>query len=238
MIKRISSLLPFLISFVVVCCEQASVTIPDYFVETVPPKAGSDEWFPLNYSQNEFGVKLVNNTLDIQKVKEVNRTELKIANGTLVGINRGEWGGQLTFKPFDTTQKSIEIKRGNIKFVFSFQNKIFFLEGLAHLSISEGALYELDILDSKFAFQKILDFEDAPEALTVYQDELLIATHENFYVVKDFKKELFFKKMFWSSLYPNSIAAIDEKDIFLGMRSGIVKLDLTTKTVKFYKYKG
>jgi len=53
--------------------------------------------------------------------------------------------------------------------------------------------------------------------------------------VQDFKKELFFKETFSTSLYPNSIAVLDGKNVFLGIRSGIVKLDLTTKTLTFYK---
>ncbi len=39
--------------------------------------------------------------------------------------------------------KEIEIKEGNIKFVFDFNGKIYFIEGLAHLSYSEGAIFEL-----------------------------------------------------------------------------------------------
>lgn len=232
---RIFLSLVFLQSLVLTSCGQTTITIPKEFVETVPPKVGSENWYPLNYSQNEFGVKIIDNKLDIKKVREVNKCELKIFGGTLIGINRGEWGGQLTFKPTDTTKKTIDIKRGNIKFVFTYKDKIYFIEGLAHLSISEGALYQLDTTNNNFKFTKLLDFDDAPEAFTIYKDKFLIATHENFYIVQDFKKELIFKETFWSSLYPNSIAALDDKNIFIGIRSGIVKLDLTEKTLKFYK---
>ena len=100
---------------------------------------------------------------------------------------------------------------------------------------SGGALFELDTTDNKFTYRKLVDFDDAPEAFTIYEDKFLIATHERFYIVKDFKKELIFEDTFWSSLYPNSIAVLDDKNVFIGMRSGIVKLDLTTKTLKFYK---
>jgi hypothetical protein len=171
----------------------------------------------------------------IKKVGEINRCELKIIDGTLVGENNGEWGGQLTFKPKDTTKKALEIKRGNIKFIFSFKNKVYFIEGLAHMSYSEGAIFELNTTNNNFTFTKLIDFDDAPEAFTIYKDKFLIATHKNFYIVEDFKKELVFKEVFWNSLYPNSIAVIDDKNVFLGIRSGIVKLDLTTKTFKFYK---
>jgi hypothetical protein len=233
--KRIFLALTFLTLFALTSCGQTTVNIPKEFVETVPPKAGSNEWYALNYSNNEFGVDIIDGKLDIKKVNEVNKCELKIAGGTLIGINNGEWGGQLTFKPTDTTKKITDIKRGNIKFVFSYKDKIYFIEGLAHLSISEGALYQLDTTNNNFKFTKLLDFDDAPEAFTIYKDKFLIATHENFYIVQDFKKELIFKETFWSSLYPTSIAALDDKNIFIGIRSGIVKLDLIEKTLKFYK---
>ena len=228
-------LLVILNLFILSCCAQTEVIIPKEFIETVPPKAGSNEWYPLNNSRNEFGVKIIDEKLEIQKVNEVNECELNISNGKLVGINRGEWGGKLTFVPADTTKNSMEIKGGNIKFIFTFKDKIYFIEGLAHMGYSGGAMYELYTKNNKFTYNKLVDFDDAPEAYTIYQDKLLIATHEYFYIVKDFQKELIFQNTFWSSLYPNSIAVFNDKNVFIGIRSGIVKLDLITKTLKFYK---
>jgi hypothetical protein len=236
--KRILLLLTILQVFFTTSRGQTTATIPIEFVETVPPKVWSDEWYPLNNSHNEFGVRVVDDKLNIEKIREIDKCELKITGGTLVGINRGEFGGQLTFKPTDTTKKAIDIKRGNIKFIFNFQNKVYFIEGLAHMGYSGGAIFELNTTNNNFTFTELVDFDDAPEAFTIYKDKFLIATHENFYIVQDFKKELIFKETFWSGLYPNSIAAFDDENVFVGLRSGIVKLDLTTRTMKFYKYKG
>ena len=233
--KMIFFTLAILTLFNLTSCGHSQVIIPKEFVETVPPKVGSNEWYSLNYSSNEFGVKIIDRKLEIKKINEVNECELSISNGKLIGVNRGEWGGKLTFVPADTTKNSMEIKGGNIKFIFTFKDKIYFIEGLAHMGYSGGAMYELYTKNNKFTYNKLVDFDDAPEAYTIYQDKLLIATHENFYIVKDFQKELIFQNTFWSSLYPNSIAVFDDKNVFIGIRSGIVKLDLTTKTLKFYK---
>ena len=227
----------FVLLFPQFSCNRASMTIPPSFIETQPPPYGSDNWHELNYSLNEFGVKIVNRALEINKVKESHECELIIPTGKLVGINRGEWGGKLTFIPIDASKEPVDIKNGNVKFLFQFKDKIYFIEGLAHLSYSGGAIYNLKIIDSVFTYEKVLDFDDSPEAFTIYNDMFLIATHSNFYVIKDFKKELIFKDTFWSSLYPNSIAAFDDKNVFLGIRSGIVKLDLTTKSLIYYKFK-
>ena len=236
--KRIFIAFTLLTHFSIKGFEQTNITIAENFIKTIPPKVWSDKWYPLNHSHNEFGVSVANSKLDIKKVKEVNKCELKMTGGTLIGLNRGEWGGQLTFKPDDTTKKTVDIKRGNIKFIFNFKDKIYFIEGLAHMDYSGGAIFQLNTANNSFTFTKLVDFNDAPEAFTIYNDKFLIATDENFYIVNDFKKELVFKETFWSSLYPNSIAVLDYKNVFLGMRSGIVKLDLSTKTMKFYKYKG
>jgi hypothetical protein len=234
-IKPTFFILTLLTVFSMTSCGQTKVFIPKEFVETVPPKAGSSEWYPLNLSRNEFAVKIIDGKLEIKKVDEVNECELNISNGKLVGVNRGEWGGTLTFVPTDTTKSKVEIKRGNIKFIFAYKDNVYFIEGLAHMGYSGGAIFKLDTTDNKFTYNQLVDFDDAPEAFTIYQDKFLIATHKGFYVVKDFKKELIFQDTFWSSLYPNSIAVLDDKNVFIGMRSGIVKLDLTTKTLKFYK---
>ncbi|QZK91723.1 hypothetical protein K5V07_14905 [Flavobacterium sp. CHNK8] len=82
----------------------------------------------------------------------------------------------------------------------------------------------------------LLDFGDAPQAFTIYKDKFLVATYGSFFTIQNFKKELVFKKIFWNGLYPNSIAVADDKNVFVGIRSGIVKIDLKEKSFKFYKY--
>jgi hypothetical protein len=228
-------ILTFLTIFSLSSCGQNAIKIPSQFIETNPPKNGSND-YSLNHSPNEFGVKIKDGKLDIRKVNEINQTELKLPNGKLIGFNKGEWGGQLIFEPKDKGRRELEIKNGNIKFVFNFKNDIYFIEGLAHGSYSGGALFKLDTTHNKFIYSKILDFEDAPEAFTIYKEKLLIATHKNFYELNDFKLDLVFEDAFWNGLYPNSIAVVDDQNVFLGIRSGIVKLDLTSKTMKFYKY--
>jgi hypothetical protein len=103
------------------------------------------------------------------------------------------------------------------------------------MGISEGALFELHIDERPFTYTKLIDFEDAPEALAVYKDQLLVASFRNFYVVQNFKKESIVEDAFWSGLYPNSIAVFDDENVFIGIRGGIVKLDLINRTLKFYK---
>jgi hypothetical protein len=236
--RKSTIILILLLTFCLTGCGQTNISIPKKFVETTPPKVGSSKWLTLNHSKNEFGVKNKNGQLEIKKVKENNRCDFQLPQGTLTAIDNGEFGGDLTYYPSDETKKPVRIAGGNIKFIFDYKNKIYFIGGIAHGTYSGGALYELDTTAGQFKYQKKLDFEDAPEAFTIFDDKFLVATHENFYIIKKFQKELIFKDTFWSTLYPNSIAAFDDANIFIGMRGGIVKIDLTKKSFKFFKNSG
>lgn len=211
--------------------------IPKNFVETQQPIANSSAKRELNYSEYEFDVKLLNNKLEVSKAESNNKSVLKLSNGTLIGSNHGEWGGKLIFIPDDKNQSEIVIKEGNLKFVFLFQNKIYFIEGLAHGSFNSGDLYQLNYSENKFAYKSLIHFEDSPEAFSIYKNKIYIVGYQNFYRIDNFKKEVLFKNAFWSDLYPSSIAIIDEKNVYLGIRSGIVKLNLQQRHITFYKYK-
>lgn len=210
------------------------------FIETSPPLESSNQKQSLNWSKHEFKVENKNGELIVTEKKR-NRLpiSLSILNGKLNGTGHGEWGGKLSFISNDTTKKEIQIKEGNIQSIFSLKNKIYFVEGLAHMGINEGALFKLKKKNDSFQYKKIINFEDAPEALWFSNNVIFIAGYENFYKIStlDFKKQLLFKNTFWSSLYPNSIAVFDEKNIYVGIRSGYVKLDLIDKKLKFFKYK-
>lgn len=221
--------------FSIMSYAQLRIKVPSGFIETKPPTPYGVPWHKLNASKREYRVRDFEGALEIRRTPEKNWCLLGIAGGSLKGVDHGEFGGSLTFRPDDNSIQPVVIKEGNVKFVFSYKNKIYFIEGLAHADYSGGALYELTRNGNNFSYTKLLDFEDAPEAFTIYEGQFLIVAHESFYIVKDLKVERLFKHAFWTGLYPNSIAAFDEENVFIGMRGGIVKLDLTEDKVVFYK---
>ncbi len=206
------------------------------FTETNLLESAKDNYYGLN-SAKGFCVNNKDGKLTITKATRSSHSELLLPSGKLMGYNGGEWGGHLIFKSFDTTKKEIEIEQLNVKFIFSFENKIFVISGLAHMRRSYGTLYQLDTLNDSFKIIHLISFEDSPEAYSLYKDTLLIASHKNFYIVHDFKKQIIIEGAMWDNLYPNSVAAFDDKHIYIGIRGGYVKLDLTTRKLTFYKYK-
>ncbi len=233
--KILINLSIFVFYFLISCANVNTVKIPENFSERNIPKSFSKDWYELNYSNDDYLVKNIKNNLVIEKTKYRNNSELIISNGKLFGSNGGEWGGELFFIPNNKELKKIKIKDGNIVDIFKFQNKIYFIEGLAHLSISEGALYELEINNNTFNFEKLIDFEDAPAAITTYKNKIYVASHQNFYEVENFQKKKIFGNEFWTSLYPNSIAIFNEENVFIGMRSGFARINLKNKKINFYR---
>ena len=127
---------------------------------------------------------------------------------------------------------------GNINSFFKFKDTLFFTNGLAHMGTNVGALTKVAISGKdKFIFTKALDLEGAPMTETMINDTLLFITYDGLLVVKDFNKLINLKKQFWASLYPNSVAYLDERNVFIGMRGCYAKIDLTDNSIKCFKLK-
>ena len=203
------------------------------------PIIASNNWFMLNHaSDNYFKTEIVNGNLQITITDFVDSVELKIPGGRLLGIDNGEFGGKLRFIPDKSNLKEKTIMFCNPRFIFSFAQTIYFIEGLAHGFSSDGGMYKLDTIDQQFTPRKVIEFGDAPEAMSLYDNKILIAAHNSFFVVDE---KLDTTKMFdnaiWRSLYPSSIAVKDMEHVYLGVRGGIFELNLSSRTFLFYLYK-
>ena len=236
--KKIKTIL-ILVFTVLSITMNAQIKMPTNFTEIKIPKVGSEAYKTLsremNFSTLEYKVKIINQKLEITKAENNSSSELIVKNGFLKGQDHGEWGGKLLFVPNNSSEKEIEIKKGNVKFIFEHNKKIYFIEGLAHLSFNEGALYEINQVDNQFFYTKILDFDNCPEAYTIFDNSIYIASYQNFYKIENLKSETILKNTFWQGMYPNSIAMYDQENIFLGIRGGLIKLNLKTKQLKLYQ---
>lgn len=208
-----------------------TIKIPDNFIEAKIPSVESTEWFKLSHSKDYYAVKNVNNELRIEQTKFKDKVEYLTKKGKLIGYDEGEFGGRLNYIPNSDPSKSIEIMFGNIVDIFEFNSKIYILQG----GYKGGAISELNIDKEKFNVKKLFIFDNSPLAAQVFEDKIYVVSFNGFYVVENNDWEKIFYNQFWWGLYPSSIAYFDDENIFLGIRGGIVKIDLTNRTVKFYQ---
>lgn len=128
------------------------------------------------------------------------------------------------------------IAYGNIKTLFSYRSELYYMEGLAHMGINSGAIYQIKIKGDSLSCSKVIDFDNAPDVITTYKNRLYVVTYSAFYIIDDWKKELVIKDAIWASLYPQSIAVKNKDEVYIGITSGYVKLNPTTKQTTFYQY--
>ncbi len=218
-----------------VCFGQNSIVVPKEFEEAVIPYYGFKEWTEANRSPYSFTVNKVDGKLAVTRTRYVTECKYFLSNGNLLGYDYGEFGGGLYFYNSDSC-RALLIKEGNIKAIFSYKNKLFFLDGISHMGYQRGGMYVIELSDTGFTYKLMVDLEDSPEAYIIAKDLIYIITSGNLLVIHNFQKLALFTNQFWSGLYPNSLALFDASNLFVGMRSGITKLDLVARKMTFYKY--
>ena len=208
---------------------------PASFHETPPPTVRSAAWSKLNYAPG-YAVKNVNGKLVVGKSTEQPSTQLQTADGTFLGRDHGEWGGQLLFQPKAKRSKPIAVKEGNIRLIFQANGQVYFIEGLAHGSENTGTLYQVTGEAPAFTWVKLADFDDAPEAFAVVGTDVYIAQFHGFTILRNLQKEVILERAFWSSLYPNSVAVFNNDEVCIGIRGGYVRLNTRTKALQFFQH--
>jgi hypothetical protein len=157
------------------------------------------------------------------------RSAVKVDDGYLVAFFAGEFGGHLHWFS-DDGQKRKLISGALICQFIKRGNKIYAIEGLAHLSSSRGSVVELKKTGDKWGVSTYRELPFAPYACQLdASNNMIIVTSGNLLSV-DMRGNMntLINDGFWSHLYPTSVV-IHNNVCYVGMRKGIFKFDLLTK---------
>lgn len=170
----------------------------------------------LPFGQKEVAKKL-NNQYSIRAVK-------KVQDGYIIGLNKGEFGGGLWFLSADGKSSYEIIPYRRIHQIFEFNNKLFVIEGLAHLGSNNGNLLELR-KEGNWQVSQTYKLPGAPRFIIEEKDNILIVTSEYLMSFNKYKKlnQVLKAPFYWGSLYPSSAIIVDN-DIYIAMRKGILKI--------------
>ncbi|MER3329081.1 MAG: hypothetical protein RIF34_05830 [Candidatus Kapaibacterium sp.] len=202
-----------------------------------PPIYKSEEWYSIKFSDDEYHVENKNNKLIVINAVRSNEVKLSLLDGKLIGIDEGEWGGQLNFLPADSTKLPFEVKNGNINHLFSYKEEIYLIDGLSHMGYDKGALYKLNLFKDTITYDLVEEFDSNPKAFTIYNEKYYIISNKYFIVIDNQKKDTIIDGSYWKELDPNSIAVFDDNNIFIGMKGAFAKVNKNDKTIKFYRKK-
>lgn len=148
----------------------------------------------------------------------------------MIGFNAGEWGGTLWWFS-DTGKESYKISDDQIVGFMVRGDALFAIEGLAHLSISEGKVIKIvkNEKSGKYESVSYLTLPEAPDAVVLYKDGsfLIVTTASLVKIPLDGKIEKLLENTFWRALYPNSVVVDSRGDFYIGMRQGVAKISLS-----------
>ncbi len=97
----------------------------------------------------------------------------------MVGFRRGEWGGSLYWFSKSGNQK-YEISSHQINQFIKRNNKIYGIEGLSHLGISEGRMVQIQKSNNKWKAREYLKFNAEPEGIATNSNgEFIVVTSKD-----------------------------------------------------------
>ena len=157
------------------------------------------------------------------------KNAVKVSDGWLLWVNHGEWGGRVEWFSPDGT-RHYKISNDQIVAYAKTPQGLFAVQGLAHMSIRQGTLLKLDQnAEGVWQAQTVLDLKDAPYALWADNGAFLVVTSRQLVRVSPSETPgkaaaALVPQGFWDYLYPNSLVAAPNGDLFIGMRGGVARL--------------
>lgn len=159
-----------------------------------------------------------------------------VDDGWLVGFNQGEFGAALYWFSTDGKQ-SYKISSHQVVDFFSRPDGIHAIEGLAHLSASEGSVIRIarPKAGSRWQASSVAPLPFAPYAVSAPRDGAALITLSDSLVSfgADRKIQTLLANAPWGALFPSSsVLSPDGQKLYIGMRQFVGEFDLTTKKLR------
>ncbi|WP_090178782.1 MULTISPECIES: hypothetical protein [unclassified Duganella] len=198
-------------------------------VESNIPTGGA--WLAANHNLVDYVVAKNAGQLTIKEEKNLHRpqeTKITFNGKSLIGTNKGEWGGNLSVVDSDGTAHLLI--RDNIVQLIQEKDELFVFTGLAHLASARGAIYKVTGNKEDVNAEKVTLLPGAPEAVAIERNDreyfaFLIVTDNGLisFSPKFLEMKVLAIDQFWHGLYPNSAYLLDNQ-LVIGMRSGVAVL--------------
>ncbi len=204
---------------------KANISNQDWFIKKVNDsiKICIDNFKPAKLDSTKIIASPKNKT-DVAKLLREARITKKVHDGLMIGINNGEFGGALWFLS-SNGKELYQVKSFiNVQDIFNFNGNLYVTHGLAHLGLNYGSISKLK-KEKKWKISKSFTLRAKPIIVLHEKKSLLILTTKGLVNFdKNEKLTTILQAPFaWGMLYPSSVI-IENKDIFIAMRKGILKI--------------
>ncbi|MDD2402319.1 MAG: hypothetical protein PHI90_09495 [Clostridia bacterium] len=209
------------------------------WVEINPPN-DYNEWDKLEERFDHWNVKNNDgiwvskyNAQAIQNVDGCNFGKLTVQDGFLLNINTLEWGGALYFYPDGDRTKKYKIIDGYIWDTYKMNDKVFALATYPFKIPANGKILEIEKKFGKWKAKEITDIGDIPGHYTfIDKNTMILVTYSKLLKLNNNKiVEIIVDDAFWHGLCPSTVA-YENGFVYIGIRAGIAKVNMTNKEVK------
>ncbi|MEO7996802.1 MAG: hypothetical protein ABI852_05125 [Gemmatimonadaceae bacterium] len=206
----------------------AAVFDADAWRVVTAPKADSDSAQCINRAPNSWMVALSPHSDSVRIVPADSPRyahALRVAGGTLTSVSRGEFGGEIAFKPDNSP--SVRISGLNLLEFLPTRKEIYGLAAWPTLGGDEGQLVRFEREPSGgWKIVSLLELGREAVAYTVLpNDTILVVTYDGAMLVHPptFHRDLH-RNTLWSMTIPTSVVRDKTGVIFIGMRMGVARL--------------
>lgn len=160
----------------------------------------------------------------------------RVDDGWLISFNQGEFGAALYWFSRDGN-RNYKVSDHQVVDFCSLPDGLHAIEGLAHLSMSQGSIIRIARPQPNAPWQAttVLKLPFAPYAVSVCRDGTMFVTLSDslISVAKDRKTTTLLSDPPWSGLYPNSsVFTSGEDKLYIGMRQFVGEFDVATKKLR------
>jgi len=163
---------------------------------------------------------------ELPKLQEVRgrRHVLAVDGGFLIGFDAGEWGGSLYWFSRDGG-KHAKLGGENVHGLVALgPDTALAIEGLAHLTLSEGAVRWLERKQGSFADAGVTKLPDAPSTHVLAGDVVYVLTTGSLVRVSRDRRATVVQPVSTAGLYPDSMAIDASGTLWVGMRQLVLRL--------------
>lgn len=161
----------------------------------------------------------------IRASRRADRVVEVLADGQLVGLDHGEFGGSIAWEPKQGPPAMLVLQANPVAMARRGDD-VFIAEGLAHLTINTGRVLRLHRQPGGWKVTPFADLGEAPSnAYRVDDDTWLILTHSGLVRLSlaTGRSERVYRNDRWRGVYPNSVRP-DGEGWVIGARHAVIRL--------------
>lgn len=158
---------------------------------------------------------------------------MKVRDGWIAAHNEGEFGSAVYWFNEDGS-KSKKLSDHRINQFMTEGERIFAVEGLAHLGMSKGSMIEISLGTSDWRVSEFIPLPEAGQAIARISegDYVIVTTSMLLRVNLNKELKIIVPNGEWPGLHANSVA-VDSGNIYIGMRQFVARCKLADTVQPF-----